>query len=105
MRGWNFSCQFVLSEGQQSCSFRPDDGVFSTIYITIAQGVPLHLTFELETGAMQVGDLVLLWGKPDMISSYYICWHERNGVTPSALVQSPDRLDYFAPVQVVSFAF
>ncbi len=103
MMNWNFSCQFVLSEGQQSCSLRPDDNIFSTIYVTIAQGVPLHMTFEVEKDTLQLGDLVLLWGKPGNRGRFQrsvLSWPDI-----SVTVFAVDNMEYFAPVQVVTFTF
>jgi hypothetical protein len=101
----NVSCEFALFEVSRICSFVPDDGIFSDIWVTMVSDAPKGIAFQVIEGAVRVGDLAALWGKPDSISSYYLRWDEPNGETIGALVASADRLDYFAPVQIVTFTF
>ena len=98
-----FACQYVLQEVSQKCSMRPKDRFFSEISLTVIGGVPESVVFKVINDSIQVGDLVLLWGRPDMRAFQYIFWPERNGVTMSATVTPADRLNYLAPVWEVSF--
>jgi hypothetical protein len=82
--------------------------LFSEISVSILHDVPEMISFSVIGSKLCIGDLVLLWDKPDDIFPNEVpklFWPERDGVTPNALVPSTDRLNYLAPVLVVSFTF
>jgi hypothetical protein len=61
----NFSCTFVLTETGQKCSLKPNDGLFSEILVTI-KTLPESVFFSVAHNALWVGDLVALWGQPEV---------------------------------------
>ncbi len=108
MKNWDFSCNFAPSNDYHSCTVAPEDGLFSNIHLVVAQGVPQYISFRVETDALQIGDLILLWDKPDTIFPYAsstLLWSDGDNITISTLVPPMDRLNYLAPVWVVTFTF
>jgi hypothetical protein len=107
MQDWEFFCVTVFSEPRSVCSFEPDDDVFSIIYISFLQGVPQTVDFQVKEHTLRVGNLMLLWGRPDKNVPYSapLLWSGRDGVTASAFVSSAGRPHYLSPVWMVSFTF
>jgi len=100
-----FICTFILMEAGTRCTLYPKDTLFSEIGVWLTFDVPKSVSFLVINNSLRLGDLALLWGMPEKLSSFYIHWPEQNGVTPRALVPTADRLNYFTPVQVVTFDF
>lgn len=98
------SCIF-LHPDFQSCSFQPEDGVFSRVIVWIENRRIVSVAFEIINETLRVGDLVALWGAPKTPPGVNMFWPERDGVTTSALVPSSNRLNYMTSVQVVTFIF
>jgi hypothetical protein len=98
----NGSCRFELLEASQICSLEPEAGIFSDIRVTIVNGVPTGVSFQINKNTLRVGDLVVLWGQPAKQKTRSILsWSE--GVMARAVVGN--ELNYLAPVWVVSFTF
>ncbi len=97
-----FSCEFALLEASQKCSLIPEDGNFSKIIVTINEGVPNDISFQVNEDMLMVGDLVVVWGQPEKQKTRAILsWSE--DITARAVVHH--ELNYLGPVQVVSFTF
>ncbi len=104
----SFSCAKIFSGDRQMCSHRPVDRAFFYIRVTVEREAPHEVSFQVTKDALYLGDLVLLWGRPDTLFPYSaptLQWSIPDGRTVSALVPSANRLNYLAPVQVVSFTF
>jgi hypothetical protein len=87
------------------CAQRDTDRIFSGIYMRMSGNVANEISFSLRENAPTLGDLVLLWGEPEIQQScavVVIFWpahHIRGFAAPLPA----GRISYFLPVQSVSF--
>jgi hypothetical protein len=93
------------------CAQRSADKTFSGTYLTLSGNVANEVSFSLRDNALALGDLVVLWGKPEirlycevMVAS----WPARHiMVLVAPPPRSPARraggINYFLPVIAVSF--
>ena len=104
-----FSCvSEYLSESRQDCSLLLDDPTYSKINVTIVNGIPRDVSFQIRKNSLRLGDLALLWGKPEtpfLDVGATLFWPERDGMTASAFVLYIGHVDYRIPVSIVTFAF
>jgi hypothetical protein len=101
----HFSCAFVMSETRQKCSLRPNDGLFSEIRITI-KTVPESVFFGVVRNALRVGDLVALWGQPEVAwpgSQPVLSWANRPARALVCTRSADQRLKMNMSVCSVSF--
>jgi hypothetical protein len=79
--GRGFTCPMSAyssssSFAEEICVAWPKDGVFSQVTVASTHDRVQQITFILQPERLQVGDLVLLWGRPDMeLSSHAIYLH------------------------------
>ena len=63
----DFTCpQIDVVEGRNICIFSPTGGPFEIIYLYVSEGTVDSITFVARVGALNIGDLALLWGTPTM---------------------------------------
>jgi hypothetical protein len=105
VRNRRLPCHEVLSQQHLVCSLQPTDGVFSGLFVTITGDQSEGVSFQALENRLFVGDLVLLWGKPHVNLRGSMSWSERDGTWIIALIARSDRLDYLAPVRVVTYTF
>ncbi|PJF39276.1 MAG: hypothetical protein CUN54_09065 [Phototrophicales bacterium] len=89
----------------QECNIRPATGLFSRITVRGTDGVIMQNIFWIRENALVVGDLILLWGQPN------IRWngHYANLSWPRSRISAHvgtegGYFNYFTPVQHVAFA-
>lgn len=67
---WGFICQFnpVVSP-EESCSLLPENNLFSEIRVKIeaSSGRVTNMTFTPHEDVLTIGQLTLLWGKPEIV--------------------------------------
>jgi len=95
---------FLCEIHAPTCTLRLDSGVFSSIEVLISNNRVSSIGFTVRSGALNVGDLALLWGRPQIL------WYRRGGSLEwpetgiSATVLSKNHLfDYFLPIHCISF--
>ena len=60
-----FICpQIDVVAGSNYCTFSPTNGPFWLVDLVTHEGVVTSVTFGVRDGAIRVGDLAVLWGKP-----------------------------------------
>ena len=65
----------------QHCSLDTAAGAFTQVGVVVADGVIDEISFRLRDDTLQVGDLMLLWGIPEVVAqrhAVYLYWHERH---------------------------
>ena len=81
-------------------------GQESEVFSGITVNQNTHETsFWLRSNAMTLGDLILLWGKPNIrryCDRIVVAWPARR-ITGFATLTATRRLSFFVPVQAVSF--
>ena len=83
VEGQGFSCPisyyFATTSDRtaETCYLMPPAGVFSQVGITLSQGMIRQIGFTLRDDIFTVGDLMLLWGRPEVRQygrAAYIFW-------------------------------
>jgi hypothetical protein len=90
---------------REYCTRAPAVGPFSFVAVTMSNGVVSRVEFSLREAALTVGDLALLWGRPDKAlyrQSINLEW-SNVGVTASGWAES-HRFNYANPVLRLTFA-
>jgi hypothetical protein len=101
------SCQRVHTSPytpQESCTFTPAEGVFSSIYITFSRGIIRQTTFTLRHNTFRVGDLALFLGTRNFRTVPHILffsWHGYSGV--ASTVGGAGQFSLFDSVWMVTF--
>jgi hypothetical protein len=96
-----FSCTPDYSDYThvQYCTRAPATGPFYLVAVTVPDGVVSRVNFAVRPGALTIGDLVLLWGRPSIRlyrKSAVFGW-PRLGVYASGWAES-QRFSYTVPV-------
>jgi hypothetical protein len=89
----------------QLCGLYPQTGPFNQIHVV--RGEPSSpVYFTVRDGALTIGDLALLWGRPEVITMDWermsLRWSDR-GVT-ATVISWRRRFSYYLPVERVVFA-
>ena len=75
----SFVCPAQIYDTQdEHCDFRPKSGVFSHVAVDIVDGTISYGSFTVRNKTLRVGDLVLLWGMPDIEEHGFVVvlrWH------------------------------
>lgn len=110
-QAWNenvakqFSCEPDKSAVQGYCFRLPAAGPFLLVAVSLSDGVVSQTDFSVHEGALTVGDLALLWGRPNVRlyrQSVNLDWPSV-GVTANGWAESW-QFSYSIPVQRISFA-
>jgi hypothetical protein len=87
------------------CTLNPDDGIFSLVGVVIVRDLVRRIDFTMRGSTLLVGDLMPLWGRPQISSgshSMHLDWV--GGATTSVRVESQDaRFSPMLPVFKLSF--
>ncbi len=103
-----FTCFANMYDDGESCTRRdePASPLFSRVHLSTL-GDHIHtLSFNVYADTLTIGDLMLLWGRPDIQRSGRVAqvhWPSPS-VTALAVGQSARPLNYFTPVVHISFA-
>jgi hypothetical protein len=101
-----FSCYADNSvDNTAYCTRSPASGPFSLIAVIVSDGVVSRIDLAVREGTLTVGDLALLWGRPNARlyrQSVNLDWPSV-GVTASSWAESR-RFGYFIPIIRLSFA-
>lgn len=87
----------------ETCAYRPTSGAFSRIVVVVANGSIVSATFTARENQVTVGDLVLLWGTPNIQSRGRFAslnWSSPGAVVSVILPQNR-RLPWFLPVSSI----
>ena len=103
-----FSCltgSYNFTEGapNEYCTLNPASGIFSHVMVGINQDTIQNILFMVRDDTLRVGNLMLLWGKPEVHEysrSVYLYWRSR-GVFAIASHDTA-RFSLFLPVRRVS---
>jgi hypothetical protein len=105
-----FTCRDTRSGGlartmSDYCAQRDIDEMFSGISMRMSGESAVEISFSLRENTLSLGDLVLLWGEPEIRQSctvVAITWpaHRIHGF---AAPPSNGQISYFLPIQSVSF--
>jgi hypothetical protein len=102
-----FTCQFNIAPSfEESCTLPPGTGIFSEIQVTIASqsGQVSRVVFRPREGALTVGDLVLLWGDPEIAIYSRTANFRWTNVHVVAIPETYDGdFSYWLPVIYVAF--
>ncbi len=99
------SPEHTVAEQSGYCSRAPVAGPFSLIGAALSRGVVRQVEFSMRAGALTVGDLALLWGRPNVRiyrQSVNLEW-PRIGISANGWAESW-RFSYSIPVQRISFS-
>ncbi len=102
-----FTCFTNVFDDGESCSRRdePASPLFSAVHLSTL-GDRIHtLGFTTSVNTLTLGDLVLLWGRPDIQLRGYVAqmqWPSPN-VTALAVLSSGRPLNHFTPVAYIAF--
>jgi hypothetical protein len=80
-------------------------GPFSWVYVTIWDGIVKRLDFDVHANSLAMGDLVLLWGRPQLIINgnfVNVSWRA-GGITRGLGWSQNERFAYFQPLSLISF--
>jgi hypothetical protein len=81
------------------CVLRPADGPFSIIGVRVLDRTIVHLNFTLRPNQYRVGDLALLWGRPQVKrngENMNFAWPSSD--TRAATSAQKEQVNYFLPV-------
>jgi hypothetical protein len=99
------SCNPYNSTGRSDyCTHAPAASPFSLIGVTVLDGVVSRVDFAVREGALTVGELALLWGRPHIRlyrQSATLEWHDI-GASATGWAENA-RFSYFMPVSSISF--
>ena len=101
-----FDCQFdYMTSLEESCRLTLENGIFSEIYIWIAQDTGrIKVAFMPREKTLTLGDLMLLWGKPEIaIYSKTINFRWPNAHVTAVLQAYPGHISYWLPITYVAF--
>jgi hypothetical protein len=102
-----FSCPvsfFSPGVTEESCILNLATGSFSQIQVTISHGVIFQTFFTLRGDWLKLGDLISLWGIPQIHEyehSVSFLW-PGHGVVASAAIQT-GQFSPFLPVRIIAF--
>jgi hypothetical protein len=80
-------------------------GPFSWVYVTIWDGIVKRLDLDVHANSLVMGDLVLLWGRPQLIINgnfVNVSWRA-DGITRGLGWSQNERFTYFQPLSLISF--
>jgi hypothetical protein len=104
---WEFNCATtIIPSFSESCSLTPESGIFSEIQVKFAAdtGRIEKTVFLSRENRLSLGDLVLLWGKPE-IDIYgrtaNLRWHDSHVVAIPQTYRSP--VAYRVPLTYIAF--
>jgi hypothetical protein len=99
-RGFSCSMEFNRYTSNEYCFSYPAAGVFSKVGVVVSKGVISIISFTMRENTLRLGDLMMLWGKPDFTendrSTYYF-WRG-SGVTAIA-DNDTGRFTHYFPVR------
>jgi hypothetical protein len=102
-----FNCQFVTGPHfEEICTLTPEASVFATIQPTIAvnTGRISRVVFWLREKTLTVGDLVILWGEPEIAIYSRTANFRWNNVHVVAIPETYDGdFSYWLPIAYVAF--
>lgn len=87
------------------CTLLPKSGTLSWVSVMVDQDAIHHTMFRMRENVLLVGDLIALWGQPEVYMysrSVYLRWRWR-GIFAFAS-HDTGQLSFFLPVQSVTFA-
>jgi len=106
VRAQGFSCSMhtypVLPNAY--CTRAPAAGPFSLIGVIVTDGIVSRVNYSVSPGVLTIGDLALLWGRPNVRmyrQSVNLDWPGM-GITASAWAEN-SRFSNFIPVLSISF--
>jgi hypothetical protein len=88
----------------ETCTLQPETGAFSYVRVVIYRHYIREIAFTVRTKALRVGDLMALYGKPEVEEytySFYLYWRSR-GIS-AIVLRYGGRYSLFLPVWSVSF--
>jgi hypothetical protein len=105
MTAQGFNCpQYDLVNGSNYCSFSPTSGPFWFIYLRFSKGRVDSITFCVREGALTVGDLALLWGRPAIQIFQGSGLFKWSSIQTTANGTTSDRgFSYYFPLSHVTF--
>jgi hypothetical protein len=102
---YGFNCQLEISLFNESCLLNPEMGIFSEIQVRIGVNDRVRsVIFTPREKTLTYGDLVLLWGRPQIAIYRQIAnlrWHNTHVVTISPPHSRP--YSYWHPIDYVVF--
>ena len=101
-----FTCtQSNPAEHHNYCTLSPVNGPFWYIHLVTAEDIVNSVTFCAREGALTIGDLALLWGKPNIQLFQRSGLFKWSSIQTSADGLSPSwAFSYYFPVAHVTFA-
>jgi hypothetical protein len=91
---------------EETCSFRPESGPFFQVRVNISGDMIRHIDFRMRENTLRVGDLIGLWGSPEVDEysrSAYLHWRSR-GIFALA-THDTGSFSLFLPVWTVNFSY
>lgn len=102
-----FSCQDtgLVSEPLTTCVQHNTDKIFSRVYVRLSGNIANDISFSLRENTFTLGDLTLLWGKPEMrrYCETVVYFRSDRHIISKVSPTRTGRINYFAPVISVSF--
>jgi hypothetical protein len=100
-----FSCNPDNRSGtSEFCTRAPANGAFSLVAVTHSEGIISRVSFTVREDRLAIGDLALLWGRPEIRvygHSVSVVWPSR-GVSAEGWAKSR-RFSYAIPVLRIAF--
>ena len=86
------------------CTQSNSDQIYAGIYLQITDGNAQEIVLAFRQNALTLGELILLWGTPETrdYCKALVSWPIPR-ITTVVVVPRTQRVDYFAPVQSISF--
>ncbi len=102
-----FTCFTNIFDDSARCARRdePASPLFSRVHLSTVGDLIYTLSFTTYVNTVTIGDLVLLWGRPDIQRSgrvAQVSWSSPN-VTALAVLSSGQPLNYFTSVAYIAF--
>lgn len=101
----DFSCDTYRKTGRREyCTYSPTNGSFSLISVIFTDEVVSRINFAVRENTLNAGDLILVWGRPNIQlyrQSIILEWPDI-GISAMAWAKN-GRFQYFTPVEHVSF--
>jgi hypothetical protein len=96
----DFECS-ADSDGLELCSTSLIQGPVAQIRMTLKDDIIYHVGFRLRENALRTGDMILLWGEPDLQErgwSVYLDWRHLD-IRATMTSQSGEGRNYFSRVR------
>ena len=110
---WPFVCRFTPTESPspadiETCVLNPPDGPFSEVYVIILGQLINQTGFEVRGKELSLGDLVMLWGQPEihwmkMMHGHVVSLTWATTGAASSVLSDSIRIDSMLPMRSVAF--